>query len=101
MECNTSSDAPVVLFVSKVFAAPVGHSSGNIDSGPRIAMPQAKASGEVSEPEKDQETPSERFIGFGRIFSGTLRKGQKVYVLGPKYNPHYPDKHFSVLDVEV
>ena len=27
------------------------------------------------------------FIAFARVFSGTLRIGQKVYVLGPKYDP--------------
>ena len=27
------------------------------------------------------------FIAFARVFSGTVRKGQKLYVLGPKHNP--------------
>lgn len=27
------------------------------------------------------------FIAFGRIYSGTIRRGQKVYVLGPKHDP--------------
>ena len=27
------------------------------------------------------------FIAFARVFSGTLRKGQKLLVLGPKYDP--------------
>lgn len=27
------------------------------------------------------------FVAFARIFSGTLRKGQEVYVLGPKHDP--------------
>ena len=27
------------------------------------------------------------FIAFARIFSGTLRRGQRLYVLGPKYDP--------------
>lgn len=27
------------------------------------------------------------FIAFGRIYSGTLKSGQEVYVLGPKHNP--------------
>ncbi|KCV72753.1 hypothetical protein H696_00332 [Fonticula alba] len=26
-------------------------------------------------------------VGFGRVFSGTLRAGQEIYVLGPKYDP--------------
>ncbi|KAJ8895349.1 hypothetical protein PR048_000681 [Dryococelus australis] len=28
------------------------------------------------------------FVAFARVFSGTIRKGQEVYVLGPKHNPH-------------
>ena len=27
------------------------------------------------------------FIAFARVFSGTVRKGQKLYVLGPKHDP--------------
>lgn len=27
------------------------------------------------------------FIAFARVFSGTLRRGQELYVLGPKYDP--------------
>lgn len=27
------------------------------------------------------------FIAFARVFSGTLRSGQELYVLGPKYDP--------------
>lgn len=28
-----------------------------------------------------------KFIAFGRIYSGTIRRGQDVYVLGPKHDP--------------
>lgn len=27
------------------------------------------------------------FIAFGRIYSGTIRRGQEVFVLGPKHDP--------------
>ena len=27
------------------------------------------------------------FIAFARVFSGTVKKGQKLYVLGPKHDP--------------
>ena len=27
------------------------------------------------------------FIAFARVFSGTVRRGQKLYVLGPKHDP--------------
>ncbi|XP_028999673.1 elongation factor-like GTPase 1 [Betta splendens] len=37
-----------------------------------------------AEAEEDQ---GETFVAFARIYSGVLRKGQKVFVLGPKYDP--------------
>jgi len=27
------------------------------------------------------------FIAFGRMYSGTIRRGQEMYVLGPKHDP--------------
>ena len=27
------------------------------------------------------------FIAFARVFSGTVKKGQKLYVLGPRHDP--------------
>lgn len=40
----------------------------------------------------EEDTPQEKdddstFIAFGRVFSGTLKCGQQVYVLGPKHDP--------------
>ncbi|XP_067411822.1 elongation factor-like GTPase 1 isoform X1 [Emydura macquarii macquarii] len=35
-----------------------------------------------------QETDNkESFIAFARVFSGVVRRGQKIFVLGPKYDP--------------
>lgn len=36
---------------------------------------------------EDEEQQRETFIAFARIYSGVVRKGQKVFVLGPKYDP--------------
>ena len=33
------------------------------------------------------------FIGFARVFSGTLRAGQEIWVLGPRYKPSAPTLH--------
>ena len=48
----------------------------------------------TSEVEKVQETKLEEveekafeFLAFARVFSGTLKKGQTVFVLSPKHNP--------------
>lgn len=41
-------------------------------------------------PEAVESTENEddiMFIAFGRIYSGTIRRGQDIYVLGPKHDP--------------
>jgi len=45
---------------------------------------------EENKPEIVEPTQNENdimFIAFGRIYSGTIRRGQDVYVLGPKHDP--------------
>lgn len=34
-----------------------------------------------------EEDNKEHFVAFARVYSGVVRKGQKVFVLGPKYDP--------------
>lgn len=56
------------------------------DSEPSVNM----VSSEINKPETPEFTQNENdimFIAFGRIYSGTIRRGQKMYVLGPKHNP--------------
>lgn len=36
---------------------------------------------------EEEEEQKEVFIAFARIYSGTVKKGQRVFVLGPKYDP--------------
>lgn len=50
---------------------------------------------QVTEDESD-----EVLIGFARIYSGTIRPGQKLYVLGPKYDPAFPDLHRTETTVD-
>uniref|UniRef100_UPI00358F0EC0 elongation factor-like GTPase 1 n=1 Tax=Myxine glutinosa TaxID=7769 RepID=UPI00358F0EC0 len=33
------------------------------------------------------EDPAQCFIAFARVYSGTVKRGQRLYVMGPKYNP--------------
>lgn len=35
----------------------------------------------------------EKLIGFARVFSGTLKVGQELYLLQPKYDPITPERH--------
>lgn len=37
----------------------------------------------------------EVMIGFARLYSGTLTVGQELLVLGPKYNPLFPERHVT------
>lgn len=34
-----------------------------------------------------EEKPKHSLIAFARIFSGVIRKGQRLFVLGPKHKP--------------
>uniref|UniRef100_A0A3Q3R5M3 Tr-type G domain-containing protein n=1 Tax=Monopterus albus TaxID=43700 RepID=A0A3Q3R5M3_MONAL len=36
---------------------------------------------------EEEEVQRETFIAFARVYSGVVKKGQKVFVLGPKYDP--------------
>lgn len=40
----------------------------------------------VNKDTTEEETPTV-FVAFARIYSGTVRKGQKLFVLGPKHDP--------------
>jgi ribosome assembly protein 1 len=54
-----------------------------------VDMPIEETPKEV---EEDIETHlRDHFVGFARIFSGTIKLGQKLHVLGPLYNPNNPD----------
>ena len=40
-----------------------------------------------------------RFIGFARVFSGVLKRGQKIFVIGPKpKKAHYDTDKQNTLD---
>ena len=49
------------------------------------ASPLSEPTAPVQEEKVEETGPV--FIAFARVFSGTLRKGQELYVLGPKYDP--------------
>lgn len=34
-----------------------------------------------------EEEQKQTFIAFARVYSGVIKKGQKMFVLGPKYDP--------------
>ena len=42
---------------------------------------------EVLKLPEDEETPKSHVLAFARVYSGTIKKGQRLYVLGPKHDP--------------
>ncbi|CAM2099069.1 unnamed protein product [Caretta caretta] len=135
MKCSSEDTAPVIVFVSKMFAidaktlprnkprpltqeeiaqrrelARQRHAEKLIASQGQELPEQALSgneseltvkTGETKGDEQEltsqtesmapktvkQEADKESFIAFARVFSGVVRKGQKIFVLGPKYDP--------------
>ncbi|KAF6057990.1 Elongation factor Tu GTP binding domain family protein [Candida parapsilosis] len=48
--------------------------------------------------EEEMANSNETLIGFTRVYSGTLSKGQKLTVVGPKYDPSLPRDHEKNVD---
>ncbi|KAI5812615.1 putative ribosome biogenesis protein Ria1 [Pyronema omphalodes] len=127
-EFSTKDDSPVVAYVSKMISIPAKElkkvrrvqltaeemrelrRKKTIEDARRL---QAKEAGIVTaEPEdsedeegnekkeQEEEDDSEKLIGFARVYSGTIKTGQELYVLGPKYNPAYPDQHIQKVTVK-
>ncbi|KAI9304322.1 hypothetical protein BJ944DRAFT_240655 [Cunninghamella echinulata] len=135
--CDISDEAPVVAYVSKMFAVPSDllpenkrkqmtaeemrergrqqrllrqqikqlQQQQDDESGIPLQPDQLEAlqqktselelnqDNDDNENDEDSNKKSEHLIGFARLYSGTIRVGQTLYVMGPKYNPEEPDKH--------
>ncbi len=83
--CTGSADSPLVAFVSKMIAVqrrdlPVGVTVAEVGGGDNGGDGTTAAA-------RDDDMI---FVAFARVFSGTLRRGQAMHVLGPKYHPSAP-----------
>jgi ribosome assembly protein 1 len=121
MACDKSEGAPVVGFISKIVSVP----SIELPCNQRRKAQQSKEEMRIKRekyieglkmqkdnPEavpsqaidvkKEEEAvdESETLIGFARLYSGTIKRGDKVYVLGPKYDPKTPEEHSHEIVVE-
>uniref|UniRef100_A0A2P2I1I5 Elongation factor-like 1 n=1 Tax=Hirondellea gigas TaxID=1518452 RepID=A0A2P2I1I5_9CRUS len=108
MSCSNQSTAPLIVYVSKMF----GVSRKKLqDAQQRFERAQARAAGKaevnMSNTEQEQisteqqqrttgqqqqeweegEEDVEELLAFARVFSGSLKRGMEVYVLGPKHDP--------------
>ncbi|KAH3685679.1 hypothetical protein WICPIJ_003363 [Wickerhamomyces pijperi] len=52
-----------------------------------------------SEEEDEIELKKEELIGFARVYSGTLKVGQELTVLEPKYDPKNPTEHIQTITI--
>uniref|UniRef100_A0A8C4Z1M8 Elongation factor like GTPase 1 n=1 Tax=Gadus morhua TaxID=8049 RepID=A0A8C4Z1M8_GADMO len=129
VQCSSEAEAPVIVFVSKMFAVdakalpqnkqrPLTHEElaerreqarqrhadrmaanqqAQSSAGPAHYVVSLPAGGEgdpiqmeslaaVKEPEVE-EVAKDTFVAFARVYSGVVRRGQKVFILGPKYDP--------------
>ncbi|GAB1292289.1 Elongation factor-like GTPase 1 [Apodemus speciosus] len=82
MKCGSEDTAPVIIFVSKMFAVDVKSLPQN---KPRHDEPDM--TGVSRQPAPQEEGGQEAFIAFARVFSGVARRGKNIFVLGPKYSP--------------
>lgn len=107
------TEGPVYAFVSKLIEleANVGlmnyvsmpksrqEAGSSTDATSGVGESLATISQEEEEGEEALEKEDNFFCGFGRVFSGTIRVGQEIHILGPRYSPLHPDKHRSTMRV--
>lgn len=126
VEFDKSSEGLVVAYVSKMFAISEFELQKNTrqklsaeemeelgrQKRQALARRLAEAASETEEsivapsipgPALDEDITAggdkERLIGFARLYSGTIKVGQELYVLGPKYNPSNPTEHVRRITV--
>ncbi|GBM48499.1 Elongation factor-like GTPase 1 [Araneus ventricosus] len=117
LKCSPDKDAPVIVCISKMFPtekrmlpenrqkpltaeeiaerrekARERHAERNKikQSAPDSQTTVAEISNSTKEEPSNVENNSEddtAFIAFARVYSGTVYKGQQLYVLGPKHDP--------------
>ncbi|EPQ06364.1 Elongation factor Tu GTP-binding domain-containing protein 1 [Myotis brandtii] len=98
MKCGSDETAPVIIFVSKMFAVDAKALPQNRPSTPETSPEGEEPKGgepqvgsvtprPAPQDESSQETNQETFVAFARVFSGVARRGRKIFVLGPKYSP--------------
>lgn len=122
---ETDETVPIIAYVSKMVAVPASElkktqrvqltaeemremgRQKTIELARKLAV-GGDANGDVSsttdalnEPSLEDkkegvdDTDQERLIGFARLYSGTIKVGQELCVLGPKYSPLHPDEHMQ------
>ncbi|CAM6088803.1 unnamed protein product [Calypogeia fissa] len=80
--CDSSMEAPCVIFVSKMVAVPIEMLPRHTPGGELLPNLESQLlAGDVDAGGK------ECFLAFARVFSGVISAGQRVFVLSPLYDP--------------
>lgn len=128
LACDSSEDRPVIIFVSKMFsvdknvlpenkpraltleemaarrerARQIRQEKQNTTDLETVNENDTKLDSDLEkcvEDESEKENKDQPvFIAFARIFSGKIKKGGTVYVLGPK---HDPNKVLNLIDLKI
>lgn len=119
-ECDRRTGAPVIGYISKIIGVPKKElpqakiKRAQLSAAEQkerreryLASLQQKQQDRESEPEIEQlktedleQEEEETLIGFARLYSGTVKVGDKIYLLGPKYDPKNPSAHCTQITVE-
>jgi len=125
--CDSSDEAPVVAYVSKMVAVPekeLPRSKAQTLTAEEMRARAAEARrarleatniesvtqalGETTineateqnvEAEPEPEVEKEVLIGVARLYSGTVHVGQELHIYGPKYSPEHPDEYHEVVTI--
>eukprot|EP00043_Microstomoeca_roanoka_P012262 m.117997 g.117997 ORF g.117997 m.117997 type:complete len:1136 (-) comp15442_c0_seq1:491-3898(-) len=68
---------------------------------PRDDEEKAKSPEDFKDKEKENDIEEPWvFLAYTRVFAGTLRPGQKIHVLGPRYDPRRPNEHRTEVTIQ-
>jgi ribosome assembly protein 1 len=113
--CNSSSDAFITAYVSKMFAVPTNELPENkkrqitaeemragardakerlnADTSTDTGTPDLNKASEGSPQETIKDESEDTILGFARIYSGTICVGAKISCVLPKFNDKLPSSH--------
>lgn len=126
--CDSSAEAPVVAYVSKMVAVPdkelprsskaqaltaeemraraVEARRARLEAANVESVTEAFGETTISdaaeqngETAPELEVEKEVLIGVARLYSGTVHVGQELHIYGPKYSPDHPDEHHGVVTI--
>lgn len=84
MDCSSDEDAVKVACISKMIAIEKKH----LQSRKNIILPKQRDNpDQLAKKQIVDDDESIVFVAFARVFSGTIKKGNKLFVLGPRHDP--------------